>query len=141
MIPNRFPVHLHTLRRCAYGLALCAGMLSATGQAATSCSETDAATTRQVMRALGTWRDDARRVDFYWNADSIDLPPVRRVELIDMFVHADACLHGAARPMRFFVNKKLIGTSGADGRFVPADPAYPAAPPHGPQLTISITTH
>ena len=101
-----------------------AAWLGAAGAGA-ACNRHDAEQAQKVLRQLATWKAGPMGVDFTWSPQAAAIGPTAQVSLVRMFIRSDSCLHGAARPIRFFQNRRLFGTSGIDGRFVPADPAFP----------------
>jgi len=95
--------------------------------AALACDKVDAAKVQRAFAEAGaSWTDRAAGVALEWGWAWDGAPAARRLALLKAFAAGDECLTGAARPISFYRNGRLVGTASAAGVHLVGVPATSA---------------
>ena len=87
-----------------------------------ACDKVDAAQVQLAFAEMGAeWSEQGGRVAVEWGRARDGAAAERRLRLLRTFAQADACLSGAARPIAFHRNGRLVGAAWPGGiELVPA---------------------
>lgn len=109
-----------------FAALFCFVLTSSVATGAVACDKQNALHLHDSFVGMGRTEPAA----FRWFPNTQSMPDQMRAHLMESYATADACLNGKPRTIDFYVGSKLIGHVGADGFFVPLDPAYdlPARP-------------